>query len=88
MVPYWCHDEYDSRIQQLAGIPYTSTAKRYTSTYTRMRMELDHEKLDVHRAALDLAAYGNGNGYGYDGHSGQHSGDGIPLPHRYPSARQ
>ena len=84
MVPYWCHDEYHSRIQQLAGRPYTSTAKRYTSTYTKMRMELDHEKLDVYRAALDHAVYGNG----YDGHSGQHSGDGIPLPHRYPSARQ
>ena len=50
----------------------------------KMRMELDHEKLDVYRAALDHAVYGNG----YDGHSGQQSGGGIPLPHRYPSARQ
>ena len=41
----------------LAGRPYTFTAKRYTFTYTRMRMELDHEKLDVYRAALDFAAW-------------------------------
>ena len=37
--------------------PYTSIAKRYTFTYTRMRMELDHEKLDVYVAALDFAAW-------------------------------
>jgi len=41
----------------LAGRPYTFIAKRYTFTYTRMRMELDHEKLDVYRAALDFAAW-------------------------------
>lgn len=35
---------------------YTFTAKRYTFPYTRMRMELDHEKLDVYRLALDFAA--------------------------------
>ena len=41
----------------LGGRPYTFTAKRYTFTYTTMRMELDHGKLDVCRAALDFAAW-------------------------------
>ena len=36
--------------------PYTFTAKRCTLTYTRMRMELGHEKPDVCRAGLDFAA--------------------------------
>ena len=37
---------------KLAGRPCTFTAKRYTLTYTRMRMKLDHEKLDVYRVAV------------------------------------
>ena len=36
---------------------YTYTAKRYTFPYTRMRMEQDHEKLEVSRVALDFAAW-------------------------------
>ena len=35
----------------------TFIAKRYTFPYTRMRMELDHEKLDDYRVAVDFAAW-------------------------------
>ena len=41
----------------LGGSPYTFTAKRYTFPYTRKRVELDHEKLDVYRVALDFAVW-------------------------------
>ena len=53
---YLCLDylPYRSIKSLLAGGPYTFTAKRYTFTYTRMRMELDHEKRDA-----DLIERGN-----------------------------
>ena len=38
----------------VGGGPYTFTAKRYTFTYPRMRMKLDHEKRDA-----DLIERGN-----------------------------
>ena len=46
-------------LHTLAGRPYTFTAKRYTFTYTRMRMELDHEKLDVYRGRFLQIAGGS-----------------------------
>ena len=37
----------DREIRRPREAPYTSTAKRYTFTYTRARMEPDHGELDV-----------------------------------------
>jgi len=41
----------------LAEGPYTFTAKRYAYPYTKKRMNLDHENLDVYRVSLEFAAW-------------------------------
>jgi len=46
-----------SKQRSLNRESYTFTAKRYAFTYTKKGMELDHEKLDGYKAALDFSAW-------------------------------
>lgn len=57
----------------MGGRPYTFTARRYTFTYTKTRIEFDHEKLDVdfiergNEVRYEVVVYGYVNENGDEG---------------------
>ena len=52
-----CSAAAGTRGLTLAEGPYPFTAKRYTYPYTKNRMHLDHENLDVYRVSVEFAAW-------------------------------